>query len=74
MTQTRTTESPNHVPQTMLHVTKLAVGVQHMVHHAFASQQRIEFVYRSARRRKALATAGSQDNHDRKLGHEFFKG
>ena len=32
MTQTRTTESPNHVPQTMLHVTKLAVGVRDIDH------------------------------------------
>ena len=61
-------------PHHMMRKTAGVHGIKHMINHALASQQRIEFVYGAARRRKALATAGSQDNHDRKLGHEVFKG
>ena len=61
-------------PHHMMRKTAGAHGIKHMINHAFASQQRIEFMYRSARRSKALAAAGSQNNHNRKLGHEAFKG
>lgn len=43
-----------------------ANGIQHMVQHRLASQQRLQLVDTCTRRRKALATTSSKDNDDGK--------